>query len=123
MCYNVLMYKMSECDKRRKEVYKEGNLPYSFDYKIRLRYIGEKCPVCGCVMRTGMNQPTIQHNKPISKEGEHRLVNISVFCKRCNISIQDKEVPIKNTLDVIDKWYEIRNISSRQLIDRLWTLK
>ena len=117
------MYKYNPAYYKRIEVYKNGNLPYSFNYKMRLRYVGEKCPVCGCVMKNGANEPTIQHNKPISKGGEHRLENISIFCKKCNISIGNTETPINNTQDVIDKWFEVRSMSNKELINRIWNLK
>lgn len=48
--------------------------------------------------------PTVQHNVPISKGGRHELGNISVICKRCNVSIQDAETGELNAKEVADTW-------------------
>jgi DnaD/phage-associated family protein len=52
-------------------------------------------------------QPTIQHNTPISKGGEHELGNISVMCRSCNSSIRDKETGELNSREVADMWDKI----------------
>ncbi len=100
----------------RQRAYKESTLPYSFDYKIRTAFYGRRCPVCGCEMKTSVDEcgvvtknriPTIQHNKPVSKGGEHELGNISVICKQCNISIQDEETGELNAAEVIEEWEKI----------------
>ena len=100
----------------RQEAYKKSSLPYSFDYKIRNAFYGKKCPICGFQMKTSVDEagvvsdnrlPTIQHNKPISKGGEHELGNISVICKQCNISIQDNGTDSLNADEVIEEWEKI----------------
>ena len=100
----------------RQKAYRESSLPYSFEYKIRQAFYGSKCPVCGCAMRgsvdeagveSDIRQPSIQHNKPISKGGKHELGNISVICHHCNITLQDKETGELNAKEVIKKWDEI----------------
>ena len=102
----------------RREKLREGELPYSFSYKIRHAFIGERCPVCGVhmgvaicldddpiVVKTPM--PSVQHNIPLSKGGKHILSNISVICNRCNTSIGNRPTgPLNNWL-VVKKWREI----------------
>lgn len=93
---------------------KESTLPYSFKYKIRQAFWGKKCPICGAKMApivdadikcVSMNRiPSIQHNKPISQGGKHELGNISVICKQCNITIQDKETGELNAKEVEETW-------------------
>ena len=51
--------------------------------------------------------PTIQHNLPISKGGEHEIDNISVICESCNTSICDNETEEFNNAEVIEKWDKI----------------
>lgn len=101
----------------RKLAYELSSLPYSFDYKIRNAFHGKKCPVCGCTMAghvdecgiaTDFRRPTIQHNIPISKGGEHELGNISVICKQCNITLQDTETDRLNADEVIEVWEHIQ---------------
>lgn len=94
----------------RQKAYRESSLPYSFEYKIRQAFVGEKCPICGCTMNYANNlvQPTIQHNIPINKGGKHELDNISVICRKCNSSIQDNETGKLNNEKVIEKWDEIQ---------------
>ena len=94
---------------KRTTAYKESELPYSFNYKIRNAFIGKKCPVCGTVMGYGdfgttLHFPTIQHNVPISKGGKHELSNISVICKSCNVSIQANVTKDFNSREVIEVW-------------------
>lgn len=100
-----------EWQKRRDEAYKNSSLPYSFLYKIRNTFIGEKCPLCGCIMSASKHRkfiPTVQHLKPISKGGKHELDNIAIICFSCNSSIRDKEINEKlNNAEVITKWEEI----------------
>lgn len=98
---------------QRKLAYKNSSLPYSFDYKIKTAFYGKKCPICGCEMKKSVDDsgvvsanrlPTIQHNVPISKGGEHELGNISVICHQCNVSIKDTETEDLNAKDVIEVW-------------------
>ena len=100
----------------RKMAYKNSSLPYSFDYKIKDAFYGKPCPGCGYAMQKSVDEagvvsairlPTIQHNKPISKGGEHELGNISVICHQCNISIQDNETDALNAKEVISTWEQI----------------
>ena len=94
----------------RQKVYRESSLPYSFEYKIRQAFVGEKCPICGCTMNYANNlvQPTIQHNIPINKGGKHELGNISVICRSCNSSFQDNETEELNNKKVIEVWDKIQ---------------
>lgn len=100
----------------RQKAYRESELPYSFEYKIRQAFYGEICPVCGCAMRgdvdecgiaSDIHKPSIQHNIPISKGGKHELGNISVICHKCNVSLKDTETGRLNADEVIEKWDEI----------------
>ena len=101
---------------KRQKAYRESTLPYSFEYKIRQAFYGERCPLCGFEMRctvdecgvsSDIRKPSIQHNVPISKGGKHELGNISVICHQCNITLQDKETDRLNADEVIKKWDEI----------------
>ena len=107
-----------DCDgvTARQAAYKKSSLPYSFDYKIRQAFYGRICPVCGCEMKKHVdelgivsdnNLPTIQHNVPLSKGGEHELGNISVICHKCNVSIQDWETGELNAAEVAEEWEKI----------------
>lgn len=100
----------------RQKAYRESDLPYSFEYKIRNAFYGEICPVCGCKMSgsvdecgigSNIHKPSIQHNKPISKGGKHELGNISVICHQCNVTLRDTETDRLNADEVIKKWDEI----------------
>lgn len=94
----------------RQKAYRESSLPYSFWYKIKEKFYGKPCPVCGATMQTGISNnriPTIQHNIPISKGGKHELGNISVICKQCNVSIKDTETDELNASEVVKVWDEI----------------
>ena len=106
----------SKTETARQKAYKESSLPYSFEYKIKQAFWGEKCPVCDCKMQTttdecgigsDIHKPTIQHNKPISKGGKHELGNISVICHQCNVSLQATETGELNAAEVIKKWDDI----------------
>lgn len=113
---------LSDARQKRLEAKKNSDLPYSFEYKIRNAFIGEKCPICGCTMNYSNNltKPTIQHNKPISLGGKHEIDNISVICNGCNSSIQNrKETPPYNTELVKEKWERIRNVSGMSTQVRL----
>jgi hypothetical protein len=100
---------------KRQKAYRESNLPYSFEYKIKRAFWGCECPLCGAKMQennedgivTRNRIPSIQHNVPISKGGKHELGNISVICKECNITLQDTETESLNAEEVIKKWDEI----------------
>jgi len=108
---------MDSTDKR-KIAYKNSSLPYSFTYKIKRAFEGKTCPVCGKKMTSTYKQamPTIQHNIPISKGGEHELENISVICESCNVSIRDSETGPLNNTEVIEMWDRI-NMAESQKID------
>ena len=101
---------LTEAQQKRLNAKKESDLPYSFEYKIKQEFLGEKCPICGKVMTTYSKQtrPTIQHNIPISKGGKHELSNISIICGECNYSIQDKSTDKLNNELVIEKWNKIQ---------------
>ena len=116
------MKPLSEARRKRLEAKKESDLSYSFDYKIRNAFVGEKCPICGCVMNYANNltKPTIQHNTPISLGGKHEIDNISVICNKCNTSIQNREItPAYNTEVVKEKWECIGNVSGMDTQVRL----
>ncbi len=99
---------------QRQKAEHESSLPYSFKYKITRAFWGKKCPVCGIAMNNLCDPemgfvgkdfiPTIQHNIPISKGGKHELGNISVICKRCNVSLQDTVTDELNAKEVIEVW-------------------
>lgn len=97
----------------RQAAYENSSLPYSFDYKIRQAFYGKNCPVCGATMETdrefgGRDRiPSIQHNTPISQGGEHELGNISVICKKCNVSIKDTPTDSINADEVAEIWEQV----------------
>ncbi len=103
----------------RNTAYKESELPDSFSYKIRLAFIGKECPICKIKMQgyefSDNKRPTIQHNKPISQGGKHEINNISVVCRECNVSIQDKETGELNNKEVIGVWNTVGNQSVTQV--------
>lgn len=107
----------------RQQAYKESELPYSFDYKIRLYFVGKPCPICGKPMtyENNLSQPTIQHNIPISKGGRHEIGNISVICRSCNTSIKDNPTDKLNADEVASAWDEIciQNVSDSDTQVRL----
>ena len=92
---------------------KSGSLPYSFMYKMRIAFDGKKCPLCGCVMTTdrefGLRTliPSIQHNVPISKGGKHEIENISIICRKCNVTIKANETGNLNNKEVVETWNRI----------------
>jgi len=104
---------------KRKEAFDKSDIPYSFSYKIRKAMDGYPCPICNSsmgrhvtrdgnlIIGTNNKMPTVQHNKPISKGGEHNLNNISVICKSCNVSIRDKETGNLNNDLVKRIWREM----------------
>jgi len=111
--------------KTREEKMKSSSLPYSFTYKIRQAFEGEHCPICDAEMRsaskkdsagisTGVNKPTIQHNTPLSDGGEHELDNISVICKKCNISIKHEKTEKLNNDKVKSVWQELSQPNKNQ---------
>ena len=104
---------------KRKLAYQNSCLPYSFEYKITQAFYGKPCPICGCKMKSdefSRNRiPTIQHNMPISKGGEHELGNISVICRSCNTSIRDNPTEELNSADVIKVWDDICQSSGSQM--------
>ena len=108
----------------RQRAYRLSSLPYSFDSKIRKAFQGKECPICGSKMQIEADEgiisnyriPTIQHNIPISKGGQHELGNISVICKHCNVSNQNKITGPLNADEVIDVWQKICNQKSGQTL-------
>ena len=95
---------------KRKEARKASDLPYSFDYKIRTAFHLQPCPICGSIMDMNnfLYKPTIQHNIPISLGGKHEIDNISVICKSCNTSIQNRHITENlNNDKVIQIWNAI----------------
>ena len=96
-------------DEKRKKAYKESSLPYSFSYKMKRAFEGITCPVCGKKMTSAYRErtPSVQHNIPISKGGEHELENISMVCNGCNSSIRDKETDRLNNTMVVDLWDKV----------------
>ena len=106
---DAILIETEEKNTPRQEAYENSSLPYSFNYKIRTAFVGKECPVCKCKMNHSNNlvKPTIQHNIPISKGGEHELGNISVICASCNKSLRDKETGKLNSEEVIKIWDEI----------------
>lgn len=100
---------------RRKIAYKNSDLPYSFEYKMRNAFIGKRCPVCGEIMGYGdfgttLHFPSIQHNIPISKGGEHKLGNISIICKNCNVSIKNNITGELNAKEVAEVWQTLNGL-------------
>ena len=113
---------LTDARKKRLEAKKESSLPYSFEYKIRNAFIGQKCPICNCTMsnENRLVKPTIQHNIPISKGGKHEIDNISVICAGCNTSIQNRAVTEPyNTELVKEIWERIGNVSGMDTQVRL----
>lgn len=120
------MYEMSDVsqtdyellsDDKRKLAYSKSSLPYSFTYKMKNAFCGIKCPICGKIMTTSDNLlcPSIQHNIPISKGGEHEIDNISVICRSCNSSIRDNETGKLNNEDVIYIWDKIKELDGENI--------
>lgn len=109
LCENQGQIEATGADDKRKTAFRNSSLPYSFVYKIRRAFNGHICPVCGKTMTSAYKQlmPTIQHNIPISKGGEHEIENISVICESCNTSIKDKETGALNNAEVIEMWDKI----------------
>lgn len=93
----------------RKQAYEKSSLPYSFSYKMKRAFEGHPCPVCGKNMTSSYktSMPTVQHNIPLSKGGEHELENISIICESCNTSIQDNETDQLNNSEVVAMWDKI----------------
>ena len=113
---------LTEAQQKRLDAKKESELPYSFEYKIRNAFVGETCPICGCVMdySNNLTKPTIQHNVPISKGGKHEIGNISVICASCNTSIQNREETGPLNTDLVrEKWECIGNVSGMDTQVRL----
>lgn len=98
------MKQYSEWQLKRIKAYKESELPYCFEYKIKTYFYNTKCPICNFNMITGRHSVTIQHNIPISKGGKHSLDNISVICKECNIKLRDTETGCLNNQTVVEVW-------------------
>ena len=98
----------------REQAMKESTLRYSFMYKMRIAFTGKKCPICGCTMDIDSEwgfknrMPSIQHNNPISKGGKHEIENISIICRKCNVTIKDNKTGSLNNNDVIEVWNKIK---------------
>ncbi|MBP5460882.1 MAG: HNH endonuclease, partial [Lachnospiraceae bacterium] len=110
----------------RAKAYKDGDIPYSFGYKIRNAFAGKKCPVCGHTMLNYLNsphKPTIQHNTPISKGGKHELSNISVICRQCNVSVKNEATGPLNNADVVSEWEKLSCIQNDVYTDSVYTDK
>lgn len=109
---------------KRKLAYQNSTLPYSFDYKIKRAFGNKICPVCGKIMNPAYKKslPTIQHNIPLSKGGEHELNNISIICESCNTSIRDDETDSLNNEEVIRVWDNIV-AAEKQNINWFWDVK
>ena len=104
---------LSESQLKRLEAKKESNLPSTFESQIRSAFNGQKCPICGKTMNfeRDIDNPSIQHNVPISLGGKHEIDNISVICRSCNCSIQNREItPAYNTEEVKKVWKCIGNV-------------
>lgn len=112
LCEEKTRKPLTEAQQKRLDAKNESSLPYSFEYKIRQAFNGERCPICNCTMDGSNNliKPTIQHNIPISLGGKHEIDNISVICSSCNCSIQNRqETPPYNTERVKEIWQSIGN--------------
>ena len=98
----------------RKIAYEKSSLPYSFEYKIKKEFVGKECPMCGCTMSYANNlvKPSIQHNIPLSRGGEHELGNISVVCLSCNSSVRNTGTGPLNAEEVIEVWDKINQKNS-----------
>lgn len=109
LCEEAKEIELLDATDVRKAAYKQSTLPYSFSYKIKRAFEGLTCPICGRTMTSSYKttMPTVQHNIPISKGGEHELGNISVICESCNTSIRDKETDALNNAKVIELWDKI----------------
>lgn len=98
----------------RRQIERRGSLPYCFKYKMRAAFTGKKCPVCGCIMNVdrefGLRTriPSIQHNIPISLGGKHDVENISIICKKCNVTIKANKTGSLNNSEVVSIWNKIK---------------
>lgn len=112
----------TEARAKRQQAKKDSLLPYSFEYKIRNAFVGYVCPICGKQMNyeNALSSPTIQHNIPISMGGKHEIDNISVICRSCNSSIQNRiATEPYNTEEVKRVWERIGNGSGMDTQVRL----
>jgi len=95
--------------KSREKARKDGDLPFSFDYKIKKSFWGRRCIICGEVMGSNsINKPSIQHNIPFSKGGKHTIDNISVICESCNEKNKGRVLDKTNSDEVKRVWDEIK---------------
>lgn len=106
----------------RYEAKKKSDLPSCFDYKIRHAFDGKQCPICGVTMKEAItySSPTIQHNTPISLGGKHEIDNISVICRHCNTSLQNRQItgPLNNA-EVQRIWAQIGNVPGMDTQNKL----
>ncbi len=68
-----------------------------------------KCPYCNSGM--GSTEKSIDHLIPLSKGGLHRITNIIVCCKKCNIG--------KNNKDIEDWVHSFPSIEYDKIIQRI----
>ena len=104
---------LTKAQQKRLEAKKESNLPSTFENTIRNAFIGKECPICKKTMNfeREIDMPSIQHNIPISLGGKHEIENISVICRSCNCSIQNKQITKPyNTEEVKRVWECIGNV-------------
>jgi len=123
LCEDLKEIEKLDAKDLRKIAYKESSLPYSFTYKIKRAFEGEKCPVCGTQMTSAYKRtmPTVQHNTPISKGGKHEIDNISIICESCNASIRNTETDSLNNEKVIEMWDKIVE-AEKNKIDWFWDI-
>lgn len=125
--YTFNKYDLLELDNEeetpRQIAYKNSSLPYSFNYKMKRAFEGKQCPLCKRVMTSSNKNttPTIQHNIPISKGGEHEIDNISIICLSCNTSIQDQETDKLNNEEVVKVWDKINELEKNN-INWFWNI-
>ncbi len=98
-------------------------LPSNFKAKLLPLFNGKECPTCKRTMyfpgvpQGGSNQASIQHNKRISRGGEHRVENISVICFECNMKLKNQDTDSLNNHDVVTLWAGVES-NGRQM-DRI----
>jgi hypothetical protein len=94
-------------------------LPSNFRAKLLPLFDGKPCPVCNQLMyfNGDKDQTSIQHNKAISRGGQHRIENISVICFSCNMKLKSKDTDSLNNDEVVSLWLKL---NGRQMDDK-WT--
>jgi 5-methylcytosine-specific restriction endonuclease McrA len=84
---------------KRRTIYGAGNVKV-IDW-LKIRNSSPMCPMCG--RWVGCENLTIDHIVPISKGGEHTIVNIQAICRKCNVIKRDK---IYYYLDIPEDLYK-----------------